>query len=210
MNKRILPLIFLLILAFLFWFELFYLNLFNFWIGFIIAAVLLSGFSLYFNNIDGEAINYRLFYFEPKYFIIGILSAAILYLIFYTGNYILGNFIPQSNENISKVYDTKTLLNPILISLILFFIIAPAEEIFWRGFVQDILEVKFGDIKGWILASLLYGIIHITSLNFVLVIAALVCGFFWGWLFMKYKSLWISIISHSVFDIVIFMLMPLK
>jgi membrane protease YdiL (CAAX protease family) len=210
MNKRTLPLVFLLILAFLFWFELFYLNLFNFWIGFIIAAVILSGFSLYFNNIDGEAINYRLFYFEPKYLIIGILSAAILYTIFYAGNFILGNFIPQSNENISKVYDTKTLLNPILISLILIFIIAPAEEIFWRGFVQDILEEKFGDFKGWLLTSLLYGIIHITSLNFVLVIAALVCGFFWGWLFMKYKSLWISIISHSVFDIVIFILLPLK
>jgi membrane protease YdiL (CAAX protease family) len=94
--------------------------------------------------------------------------------------------------------------------LLLLFVIGPSEEIFWRGFVQDTLAQKFGDNSGWIIASLVYGGVHIAAWNFMLFAAALVCGLFWGWVFKKYKSLWPGIISHAIWDLTIFVLIPVR
>ncbi|HMT12833.1 MAG TPA: CPBP family intramembrane metalloprotease, partial [Ignavibacteria bacterium] len=167
MSKRITPLIALVIIASLFWVEMFVLKSFNFWIEMTIAASLLAGLGLWFNHRSGEAINYRLYYFEPKYIIIGIVSAALLYLVFYTGDIVSKLILPFADKQVIGVYDNKSLLSPTVIGLLLVFIIGPAEEVFWRGFVQDTLAEKLGDNKGWIVASLIYGGVHIVAMNFM-------------------------------------------
>lgn len=210
MSKRIKPLIFLLILATLIWIELFVLKTFNFWIEMTICASFLAGMGLYFNRKNGEAINYRLYVFEPKFILIGIVSATILYAVFYFGNIISKLILPFAEGQIAGVYGNKSLLDPVIIALLLAFIIGPAEEVFWRGFVQDTLAEKFGDNKGWIIASLIYGGVHIFAMNFMLFMAALICGLFWGWIFKRYKSVWPGIISHALWDLTIFILLPVK
>lgn len=210
MSNRIKPLIFLILLAAIFWVELFVLKNFNFWVEMTIAAPLLAALGLYFNHINGEAINYRLYYFEPKYIAIGLISAAVLYGVFFTGDYISKLILPFADKQVVGVYSNKSLLDPAVIGLLLLFIIGPAEEIFWRGFVQDTLAEKLGENKGWIIASLIYGGVHIFAMNFMLFMAALICGLFWGWVFKKYKSLWPGIISHAVWDLVIFVLLPVR
>jgi uncharacterized protein len=210
MSKRINPLIFLLILASGFWLEMFVLKSFNFWLEMTIAASLLAGLGLYFNHKNGEAINYRLYYFKPKYIFIGIISAAVLYFVFYAGNFISEIILPFADKQITGVYSNKSILDPAVIGLLLLFIIGPAEEVFWRGFVQDTLAEKLGDNKGWVVASLIYGAVHIVALNFMLFMAALICGLFWGWMFRKYKSVWPGLISHALWDITIFVLLPLR
>ena len=208
MSNRIVPLVVLVIAASIMWLELFVFRTFNFWVEMTIAASLLAGLGLYFNHRNGEAINFRLYYFEPKYIIIGIISAAILYLVFYTGNIVSKLILPFAEKQITGVYSNKSMLNPVIIGLLLVFIIGPAEEVFWRGFVQDTLAEKFGDNAGWIIASLIYAGVHIVALNFMLFMAALICGFFWGWIFKKYKSVWPGIISHVLWDLTIFILLP--
>jgi uncharacterized protein len=210
MSNRIKPLIFLIILAAIFWVELFVLKNYNFWIEMTIATPLLAALGLYFNHINGEAINYRLYYFEPKYIIIGLVSAAVLYGVFFAGDFVSKLILPFADKQVVGVYSNKSLLDPVIIGLLLLFIIGPAEEVFWRGFVQDTLAEKFGDNKGWIIASLIYGGVHIFAMNFMLFMAALICGLFWGWMFKKYKSLWPGIISHAVWDFVIFVLLPVR
>lgn len=210
MSKRINPLIFLLILASGLWMEMFVLKSFNFWLEMTIASSLLAGLGLYFNHKNGEAINYRLYYFEPNYILIGLISAVILYLVFYTGDFVSKFILPFADKQIIGVYHNKSLLDPAVIGLLLLFIIGPAEEVFWRGFVQDTLAEKFGDNKGWIVASLIYGAVHIVALNFMLFMAALICGLFWGWMFRKYKSVWPGIISHAIWDLTIFVLLPVR
>lgn len=209
MPGRVKPLILLVILAAIMWLEMFLLKNFNFWFEMTIAATLLASFGLYFNHRCGEAINYRLFYFETKHIFIGIISAAVLYLIFYGGDYVSKLILSFADKQVNNVYSNKSLLDPSIIVLLLL-IIGPAEEVFWRGFVQDILQEKLGDNTGWILVSVIYGVVHLFALNLMLFIAAFVCGLFWGWIFKRYKSLWPGIISHAFWDVTIFVLLPVR
>ena len=93
--------------------------------------------------------------------------------------------------------------------LLLLFIIGPGEEIYWRGFIQNTLSKKMGETKGYIISVLLYAGVHIITGNIMLVIAALVCGIYWGWLYKKEKSLLPVIISHAIWDLTIFVIFPL-
>lgn len=210
MNNRFKALIILVILAALFWIEMFVLKNFNFWIEMLIAAPLLAGISIYINHINGRDINFRLYYFKPSYILIGIVSAAILYAVFFAGDRISALLFNFAQNQVTGIYGNKSLLNPATIGLFLFFIIGPAEEIFWRGFVQDTLAHKFGENKGWIIASLIYSGVHIFAMNFMLFMAALICGLFWGYVCKRYKSLWPGIISHALWDLTIFILLPVR
>ena len=210
MNKRIYYLIFLLVLAAAFWIEMFVLKNYNFWIEMTIASGFLALVSAYINHLCGPEINYRLYYFEFKYVFIGVFSAAILYLIFYGGDIISVQISNFANAQVTDIYSNKSLLDPSVIGLLLFFIIGPSEEIFWRGFVQDTIAQKLGDNAGWLIAALIYGCIHLAAMNLMLFMAALICGLFWGYLYKRYRSLWPGIISHALWDLVIFVLLPVR
>jgi membrane protease YdiL (CAAX protease family) len=207
MDKRFKALVILLLLAAVFWIEMFVLKNFNFWIEMLIASALLAGVSVY---INGKDINAKLYHFKPSYILTGLISAAILYGLFFAGDRISALLFTFANNQVTGIYGNKSLLNPATIGLLLFFIIGPAEEIFWRGFVQDTLAQKFGENKGWIIGALIYGGVHIFAMNFMLFMAALICGLFWGYVFKRYKSLWPGIISHAVWDLTIFILLPVR
>ena len=144
-----------------------------------------------------------------RHILIGIISAIVLYFVFYAGNIISGYLFPFKDAQISSVYSNKAQGNSLLIGGLLLFVIGPGEEIYWRGFIQNFISKKFGENKGYIFATLLYAGVHIITLNFMLIIAALVCGLFWGWIYKKEKSLVPVIISHAIWDFTIFVLFPL-
>jgi membrane protease YdiL (CAAX protease family) len=87
-------------------------------------------------------------------------------------------------------------------------IIGPGEELFWRGFLQRNMSLQFGRILGFILTTVVYAGVHVASGNIMLVLAALVCGIFWGWLYLRYQSMIINVVSHTLWDISVFMLFP--
>lgn len=202
--------IILCVLAALMCLEIFVLKNFNFWIEMMIGTVLLASAGLYVNHKAGQEINYRIYYFEPMYILIGIFSAALLYGMFFFGDIISKMVFSFADKQILSIYENKSLLSPATIVIILTFFIGPAEEVFWRGFVQDTFQQKFGDNKGWIIASLVYGVIHLVSLNLILSLAAVICGFFWGYIYKRYRSIWPGIISHAIWDATIFVLIPLR
>ncbi len=111
---------------------------------------------------------------------------------------------------IRDVYSTRAQAAPWVIAPLLFFWVGPAEEIFWRGLVQDRLAAHLGDSVGYLSASLVYAGVHIWAFNLMLFTAALVCGLFWGFLFLKSRSLWPGVISHAVWDVAIFIFFPLQ
>jgi hypothetical protein len=86
----------------------------------------------------------------------------------------------------------------------------PAEEIYWHGFVQRSLSQQYGSWKGLFLTTAIYSLVHIFALNFMLLVAAAVCGFFWGWLYQREQSLIPVILSHSIWDVIIFVIFPLS
>ncbi|MBP2031720.1 membrane protease YdiL (CAAX protease family) [Clostridium algifaecis] len=203
-NKNYKYLTFTLFTAAILWYLMFVIKPFNFWVE-MSGSILLLILMAYFSNRD-------IFSFGKikwRHILIGVLSAIALYVIFYAGNIISGYLFPFKNSQISSVYSNRSNANLKLIGLLLFFIIGPGEELYWRGFIQNTLGKQFGENKGYLFSVLLYAAVHIATGNFMLIIAAFVCGLFWGWLYKKEKSIIPVIISHAIWDLTIFVLLPL-
>ncbi len=138
----------------------------------------------------------------------GLFFALILFIVFYFGNILIRYLIAAAGEGIAQVYGFKQEAPAWRIALLMLLIIGPGEELFWRGFLQRRLQLKLGLNAGFLLATVLYTAVHFFTGNMVLVLAALTCGLFWGWLYKKYNSMTINIVSHTVWDILVFILLP--
>jgi len=139
---------------------------------------------------------------------IGLLSAFLLYLLFFAGNYLFRKWFNFAGSGIEGVYSFKGDAAGIRIALLMLIVIGPGEELFWRGFLQRKLSSVTGKWIGLLLALILYTGVHIFTGNIMLILAALICGLFWGWLYQKYQSMVLNVVSHTVWDIVVFLLLP--
>ncbi|MEY8001249.1 lysostaphin resistance A-like protein [Clostridium sp. Mt-5] len=203
-KKSLTYVFFTLILASVLWYLLFIVKPFNFWIQMSVSILILIIISSFSKNIV-----FKFKKITPSDILLGILSAIVLYAIFYFGNIISGYLFSFKDTEILSVYNNKAQGDLKLISALLLFLIGPGEEIYWRGFIQSTLAKILGENKGYVLSALLYSLVHVITGNFMLVLAALVCGLYWGWLYKKRQSLIPVIISHALWDFTIFVLFPL-
>ena len=162
---------------------------------------------------------------------VGIVAAAALYLAFWIGHYLSTLILPFAGSQIDSIYSIKAGQNPLLVGVLLVCIIGPAEEVFWRGFVQYRLNrwwqgrkglkdgvIMYNGFKiashsaviGFILTAALYAAVHMPSMNLMLIAASALCGGFWGLLFGMTRSLWPCIISHALWDVTIFIIFPIS
>ena len=139
---------------------------------------------------------------------LGFVFAIILYVVFYVGNILSRQIFAFAGSSINAVYQFKTSASPIRIALLMIFLIGPGEELFWRGFLQRRLSLSYGPLFGFLISTAIYTLIHVGSGNPMLVLAAGICGLFWGGLYLKYRSLVLNIVSHTVWDVCIFLLYP--
>lgn len=140
--------------------------------------------------------------------LLGLLAAVLLFIVFYLGNILIRLIFERAGEGIQNVYSFKQEAEPWRIGLLMLLVIGPGEELFWRGYLQRRISLKYGATKGFILATALYTLVHVATGNAVLVLAALICGLFWGWLYLRFNSMIINVISHTVWDIGVFLLLP--
>ncbi len=194
----------MLLLAASFWYLIFGVQLFNFWLSMVVASIILVGLSSYFGGIPLGRENFNI-----SSLIIGLTTAIILYFIFWMGSVLSQWIFPFAEGQITSIYQIRLQGETIFIGLVLLFITSPAEEIFWRGFIQKWSMERFGDFRGWLVASVFYAGIHVTSGNFILVMAALVAGLFWGFIYWKTKNLVACIISHSIWTVGVFLIFPI-
>jgi len=141
--------------------------------------------------------------------VIGVVSAAVLYAVFFVGRELTTRLLPFANAQIGAVYGNKALLAPVHIGLLIGLVIGPGEELFWRGFLQRELEARLGGWRGYALATLLYAAVHLFTGNVMLVVAALTAGVLWGGMYLRFGRLWPGIISHVAWDLTVFLLLPL-
>ena len=141
--------------------------------------------------------------------LLGLLSAVLLYAVFWAGNILSRRLLPFASGGIEAVYGFKSGASTLRVTLLIGLVIGPGEELFWRGWLQRALGARRGPVAGWLLATALYTGIHLASGNPMLLLAALVCGLFWGWLYLRYRSLILVAISHTVWDLAVFLLFPL-
>ncbi|MDP2995333.1 MAG: CPBP family intramembrane metalloprotease [Anaerolineales bacterium] len=143
-----------------------------------------------------------------KEIILGFGSAAALYGIFHVGDRISSKIVPSGGKQIEEIYALKRLRPRKELMARLGLVIGPAEEFFWRGFLQDGLMERFGRFWGTLMGSAAYGGAHLVSGNFTLIGAATIAGCFWGGLYGLGVPLGALIVSHIVWDNVIFMIAP--
>ena len=177
------------------------------WMSFNIAAVIT--FSLLSDRSYPALLKKDLKSGLPHKIILGLFSALLLYALFYAGNELSQIIFSFAETDISRVYSFKQGATTWRIAVLIVFIIGPGEEIFWRGFLQRKWIEKFGSLPGLIMAVFFYAGIHISSGNIMLVLAAAVCGLFWGVLYLRYRSVIMLIISHTIWDLLIFLAFPL-
>ncbi|MBN2281545.1 MAG: CPBP family intramembrane metalloprotease [Candidatus Marinimicrobia bacterium] len=204
-RKQLSQLNFFTLLAGIFWYFTFAVNMGNFWIKIALSSVVLASCSFFIEK--PRSSEYQISWTNV---LMGIGSAVILYGIFYAGNIFSGLLFDFASGQVGSIYQKGEGTNPFLIALILLVVTSPAEEIFWRGFFQKAAMKRYGDQGGYLFTTLIYGLVHIWSGNFMLVGAALVAGAFWGFLYLKFHNLPILIISHGIWAVTLFVLWPIR
>jgi membrane protease YdiL (CAAX protease family) len=138
--------------------------------------------------------------FRERDIVLGLLSAAGLYAIFQVGDRTARAVMPSGSQEIGDIYALRSLRPRNEIATRLATVIGPAEELFWRGFVQRRL--------GAVGAAMSYGGAHLVTGNATLIGAATVAGIYWGLLRAIGLSMPALIASHVAWDIWIFLLAP--
>ncbi len=203
--KKLLPYIGL---AFVFWFILFFPAInghTNFWLLMaIFDAVLLLAILPFRKDIAKDI------HLNWPNVVLAVLLAVVLWLVFFVGDKVSCFLLPFADEQIGAVYDIKSGSNANIIALLLFLLIGPTEELFWRGFIQNQLSKQYSPNKAMILTIVFYTLIHISSLNFMLIMSALVAGAFWGVVYRLFpKYLLACVISHALWDACVFIVFPI-
>ncbi len=145
---------------------------------------------------------------RPWDLLLGAVSAAVLYRTFALGDRFARRFVPGGSREIAEIYALRELRPRSEIALRLVTVVAPAEELFWRGLVQEGLMLRFGRWRGAALAAAAYGGVHGVTGNLTLVGAASVAGAHWCVLYAAGVPLGALIVSHQIWDVWIFLLQP--
>ena len=142
--------------------------------------------------------------------LLGIGLALALWGVFWVGDKVATWMFPFARPQVDTIYGMKESQSEWVIGLLLLFVIGPAEEIFWRGFVQRGIAGRSTANVAFIVTLLIYGLVHIWKFNFMLIMAALVCGFVWGLAYRLWpKQLFALIVSHAVWDTLVFVVWPI-
>ncbi len=145
-----------------------------------------------------------------KGFFTGIALALVLWGIFWVGDKVATWMFPFARPQVDTIYSMKESQSEWVIGALLLFIIGPAEEIFWRGFVQRNMSKRWTANVGFVATLLVYGLVHLWKFNFMLIMAAFVCGLVWGLAYRLWpKQLFALIVSHAVWDTLVFVVWPI-
>jgi membrane protease YdiL (CAAX protease family) len=139
---------------------------------------------------------------------VGLGSAAILYGIFQIGDRLTRLILPKGAAEINSIYGLEALRPRNELAARLALIIGPAEELFWRGLLQARLMNRFGRLPGLALGVAAYGGAHLVTGNLTLIGAATIAGAFWGGLAALGVPTSALILSHSFWDVFIFLIAP--
>jgi membrane protease YdiL (CAAX protease family) len=146
-------------LAVVLWFITFYISWGIFWVKIAFSATTLAAISLWIGFDRRQTLGIDL-----KSLPIGLASAAALYLIFWIGKSLTTVLFPFAPSQIGAIYGKGEGTPMWIIILLLFLVTGPSEEIYWRGYLQHNLMIRFGSWQGWLLATILYAGVHLRSI----------------------------------------------
>jgi len=194
-----------LVLASTLWIIVFLLHPYDFWISLSLATLLLMMLSLGINGENPAKVYGKI---NLQMILIGVASGLLLYGFFYLG-FQATKSTPFLAQGVSSVYGLRLSRPAYGIVLLLIFPIAPGEETYWRGLVQRRLTQRIGPKAGLTLSAAIYALVHLPTLNPTLIVTALIGGLVWGTIYQLTDNLIPGIISHALWDVLIFVILPL-
>lgn len=141
---------------------------------------------------------------------LGIALAAALWGVFWLGEFFSTLLFDFARGQVDSIYGMKEGENPLVLTMLMLLIIGPAEEIFWRGFIQNRFSARWNPNTGFIVTTLVYSLVHLSKFNFMLIMAAMVAGLVWGLAYRFFpERLGAIIISHALWDCAVFIWFPI-
>jgi len=141
---------------------------------------------------------------------LGVAIAVVLWGVFWIGDKLSQLLFDFARPQVDSIYAMKDGTSATIIAVALLVLIGPAEEIFWRGYIQRTLSERLGANRGFVITTAIYTLVHIGSLNFMLIMAAMVCGIAWGLLYRLFPERFSAIVlSHALWDAAVFVVFPI-
>ena len=134
----------------------------------------------------------------------------VLWGVLWIGDKLSQLLVDFARPQVDSIYAMKDGTSATIIAVALLVLIGPAEEIFWRGYIQRTLSERLGANRGFVITTAIYTLVHIGSLNFMLIMAAMVCGIAWGLLYRLFPERFSAIVlSHALWDAAVFVVFPI-
>jgi membrane protease YdiL (CAAX protease family) len=132
-------------------------------------------------------------------FLWGILAAIVIFILIFIIEVIL-IMLGQDPQDLSNIPDIQKLFSwPTIFLLVT---IQPiGEEIFFRGFLFEKIEKYSGGIPAIFFTAFLFGIAHMSYGKIFPVIMPMIMGVILGFIVLKTKNLYSSIIAHVAFNV---------
>ncbi len=94
------------------------------------------------------------------------------------------------------------------LSVAMIFFVGVVEEFMFRSVLQTVLEDRMGQVKGLLIASLTFGLMHSGYSIFAELVFVSFAGILFGLFFQKTKSLPLVALFHGVTNVSLFMIVP--
>ncbi len=177
----------------------------NFWVMMTCSALALTLFSVWVGSFRLGGVK-----FGPVDIVAGIVLAAVIWGVFWVGDRLSSMMFGFARGQVDMIYGMRDGENPWVLTALMLLVIGPAEEIFWRGYIQESFSRRWGANAGLVVTTLIYALVHISKFNFMLLMAALVAGAFWGLAYRLFPDrLGAIIISHALWDCAVFIWFPI-
>lgn len=141
---------------------------------------------------------------------LGLATAALLYLIFFSGAFAIDLFHPFgiSSASESSVYSlVASPSNPLYAQVVVLLFDSAGYESFFRGVLQKRLQSSMG-VGAAPAVALLDAMLHVITLNPIWVAGTFVTDLIWGLTYHYGKGTQASFTSHFIWDLAIFIVRP--
>lgn len=177
----------------------------NFWVMMTFSGLTLTVYSTWAS--PGWWKDIRL---DLSNILLGVALAAVLWGVFWVGDKLSSLMFDFARPQVDMIYGMKEGENPWVLTALMLLIIGPAEEIFWRGYLQKSFSKKWNPNMGFVVTTLMYSLVHVSKFNFMLIMAAAVAGFVWGLAYRFYPEKFGAILlSHALWDCAVFIWFPI-
>lgn len=171
-----------------------------FWYFYSFTTLFLMSVAFYFAKLNDNLKTSR-------YIILGITFGVLTYALFAIGYKVI---------DITSLVSTKSATSfvnkfgPVSIwhYLMLLLIIAPGEELFWRGFIQQQLKKWLPPVYSIIVSAALFGFSFIFSGFWLGIFVAFILGLIFGVLYEWKKSMPLLILAHITLFFLLFSVFP--